>query len=102
MHKMFELKASTILTMLEKTRALMDDERTHQIALSCRADARGRTGFEDITYSQADLFVEFQQVAKAVNAGEIAKGMSDGMAIQNAIRQARIEQIKTVDRDSFR
>ena len=73
MHKMYELKASTILTVLEKTGALMDDERAKQIALSCRADARGRTGFEDRIYSQSDLFIEFQQAAKRVNGGEIAK-----------------------------
>jgi len=98
MHKMYELKASTVLTVLEKTRALMDDERTKQIALSCRADARGRTGFEDIAYAQADLFIKFQQAAKSVNAGKIAEGMTDGLAIQNAIRQARIKQIKQIDR----
>lgn len=102
MHKMYELKASTILTMLENTRALMDDERANQIALSCRADARGRTGFEDIPYHQADLFIDFQQAAKSVDAGKIAKGMSDGLAIQRAIRQARIERIKMIDRNAER
>ena len=100
MHKMYELKASTILTVLEKTRSLMDDERAQQIALSCRADARGRTGFEDRIYSQSDLFLELQQAAKSVNGGEVAKGMTDGRAIQNAIRQARIKKIKSIDRGS--
>jgi len=46
MHKMFELRPQTVLKMLEKTRSLMDDERTMQIANCCIADARGRTGFE--------------------------------------------------------
>lgn len=98
MHKMYELKASTILTVLEKTRSLMDDERAKQISLSCLADARGRTGFENRIYSQAQLFITLQQAAKRVDGGAIAKGMSDGQAIQNAIRQARIKEIKLVDR----
>ena len=102
MHKMYELKASTILTVLEKTRSLMDDERAKQISLSCLADARGRTGFENRIYSQSELFITLQQAAKRVNAGEIAKGMSDGSAIQNAIRQARIKEIKSIDRGSPR
>jgi len=98
MHKMYELKAKTILNVLEKTRTLMDDERAKQFALCCLADARGRTTFEDRTYSQAGLFIRFQQAAKSVNGGEIAKGMSDGEAIQNAIRQARIEKLNELER----
>ena len=98
MHKMYELKASTVLTVLEKTKTLMDDERANQFALCCLADARGRTGFEKRLYSQADLFIRFQQAAKSVNGGEIAKGKSGGEAIQNAIRQARIKEIKAVNR----
>lgn len=96
MHKMFELKATTVLGMLEKTRSLMDDERTKQIALSCIADARGRTGFENRDYEQADLFIRFQQAAKQVDGGEIAKQYSDGEKIQAAIRKARVAKIKEV------
>lgn len=96
MHKMYELKAQTVLKMLEKTRSLMDDERAQQIALSCTADARGRTGFEQRDYSQADLYIKFQQAAKDVNAGEIASKYSDGEKIQQAIRLARLKKIKSV------
>jgi len=96
MHKMFELRPQTVLKMLEKTRSLMDDERAHQMANCCIADARGRTGFEDRDYTQAALFVEFQQAAKSVNGGEIAKSYSDGQQIQRAIHDARIIEIKRV------
>ncbi len=96
MHKMFELKPQTVLKMLSGTRALMDDERTKQIALSCIADARGRTGFEDRAYEQADLFFEYQQAAKAVDAKSIAAGLSSGTEIQAAVHRARLDAIKTV------
>jgi tRNA nucleotidyltransferase (CCA-adding enzyme) len=96
MHKMFELKAQTVLKMLEKTRSLMDDERAQQVATCCIADARGRTGFENREYPQTDLFLQFQQAAKSVNGGEIAKAYSDGEKIQRAIHDARIVQIKQV------
>ena len=98
MHKMYELKAKTIVKVLEKTRTLMDDERAKQFSLCCLADARGRTGFENRTYSQAGLFIRFQQAAKSVNSGEISKGMNDGKKIQDAIRQARIKSVKAVNR----
>ena len=99
-HKMFELKASTVFNMLHKTRALMDDERAKQVALCCIADARGRTGFENRAYEQADLFLEFQQAAKAVDAGAIAAEFDDPQRIQEAIRAARIIAIKKVQKDS--
>lgn len=96
MHKMFELRPQTVLRMLEKTRSLMDDERAQQVANCCIADARGRTGFENRDYTQAALFIEYQQAAKSVNGGEIAKGFSDGQQIQKAIHDARILEIKRV------
>jgi tRNA nucleotidyltransferase (CCA-adding enzyme) len=96
MHKMFELRPQTVLRMLEKTRSLMDDHRAQQIADCCIADVRGRTGFENREYAQAALFIEYQQAAKSVNAGEIAKGYSDGQRIQTAIHDARLLAIKGI------
>jgi tRNA nucleotidyltransferase (CCA-adding enzyme) len=99
MHKMFELKAKTVLKMLEKTRSLMDDQRAQQVALCCIADARGRTGFEDRDYTQAALFIKFQQAAKSVNGGEIAKHYTDGARIQRAIHDARLTEIRRVQKN---
>ena len=96
MHKMFELKASTVLKMLENTRSLMDDERAKQITLCCLADVRGRTGFENREYKQIDLFLRYQQAAQKVNGGEIAKNYNDGQKIQMAIHQARVAEINKV------
>jgi len=93
MHKMYELRPETVLKMLEKTRSINDDERAKQIALCCRADARGRTTFEDTPYPQSDLFLEYQQVAKNVDSKSIAATLSNGPDIQAAIRKARIEKI---------
>jgi tRNA nucleotidyltransferase (CCA-adding enzyme) len=98
MHKMFDLRPQTVLNMLEKTRSLMDDQRAQQIAHCCIADARGRTGFEDRDYTQAALFIKFQQAAKSVNGGEIAKNYSDGVEIQKAIHNARLDEIKRVQK----
>jgi tRNA nucleotidyltransferase (CCA-adding enzyme) len=96
MHKMYELKASTVLKMLHNTKSLNDDQRALQIAQSCLADARGRTGFEASEYPQSNLFLEFQRAAKSVNGGEIAQGMQDGQLIQAAISAARLEKIRSV------
>ncbi|MEM7357645.1 MAG: multifunctional CCA addition/repair protein [Pseudomonadota bacterium] len=94
MHKMAELKPTTVLNMLEKTRSLNDANRAKQIALCCIADARGRTGFENREYQQADLFLDYQQAAAAVDAAAIAKELDSGPAIQDAIRKSRLSAIK--------
>ena len=93
MHKMYELRPETVLKMLERTRSINDDERALQIALCCRADARGRTGFENTPYTQADLFLQYQQVAKSVDSKSIAAGLSDGGQIQAAIHMARVNKL---------
>lgn len=96
MHKMAELKPSTVLRMLENTRALQDDERAQQIAQCCIADARGRTGFENRDYPQAALFLRFQQAASRVDGGEIAKQFQDGEKIKHALSKARTAAIAKV------
>jgi len=90
MHKMYELKPKTVLKMLERTRSLNDDKRAQQIAHCCTADARGRTGFEDRDYTQAQLFLDYQQIAQAVDAKAIAKNIKGGKKIEAAIRKARV------------
>jgi len=96
MHKMFELKPQTVLDMLEQTRCTTDANRAKQFADSCLADVRGRTGFEDREYPQAQLFLDYQQAAAQVDCGQIATGLNDGKKIQQAIRKARIAAIKLV------
>lgn len=94
MHKMFALKASTILRVLEKTRSLLDTERAQQIADACLADARGRTGFETRDYPQARLFVELQQAAAAVDAATIAAQHDKPAGIKAALERARCAAIE--------
>lgn len=94
MHKMAELKPSTILKMLERTRSINDSERAQQIALCCLADARGRTGLEQRDYPQAELFLQFQQAASQVDSAALAAGQQDGERIRQLIHQARVKAIK--------
>ena len=101
MHKMGELRAETVLKMLESTRCVEDAARARQIADCCIADARGRTGFEDRDYWQAELFLAFQEAASAVDQAAIAAEYSNGREIQKAIKLARIEAISGVDKSVY-
>lgn len=54
-HRAFELRPSTVLSLLEKSDALRRGERFEAFLLACEADARGRKGLEDRGYPQADF-----------------------------------------------
>ena len=100
MHKMEELKSSTVLKMLESTGSLRNPERAKQFALVCEADARGRTGFENKDYPQSALFFQLLEAANSVNTEQVAKSIepceNQGLKIKEAIQRARISAIKQI------
>ncbi len=66
-HRAAELRAATILKLLEALDAFRRPEQMSQFLLACEADARGRTGFEDINYPQADLLRKSLAAAQTVD-----------------------------------
>ncbi len=96
MHRLNELKDSTILKMLEATGSLRNAERALHFAQVCEADARGRTGLENRHYPQTQQFQQLVEAANSVNSGEIAKKAGSGQEIKEAITRARVQAIKQV------
>ncbi|WP_396587695.1 multifunctional CCA addition/repair protein [Bermanella sp. R86510] len=93
-HRAFELKATTIFKLFKQTDALRKPERFMQILLACKADARGRPGFESIPYRQLDyLSYCLEQVQQVDNKAIAASGLS-GIEIGKAIEQAQLDAIK--------
>lgn len=93
-HRAKELKPSTILEVLESTRALQQPERFEDFLVACEADARGRTGLEKNPYPQADIFRAALAAAVKINAENIDTTGKSGPAIGEAIRRARVNAIK--------
>ena len=91
-HRAFELRDKTIVKVLERTDAFRRPERFEQFLQACEADARGRTGFEDRDYPQADLFRQAYQAAATVDSAAIAQ-QHEGDKIAEAIRRARIAAV---------
>ena len=92
-HRAQELRAETIIKLFQSADAWRRPERFTQLLQACSADARGRTGYENSTYPQADYLLQLLTVARAVDAGAIAKKCTDESAIAAAVRQARIKAI---------
>jgi len=87
-HRALELRNKTILKVFEKTDAFRRPQRFEQFLVACEADARGRSGFEQRPYPQADFLRGAFAAANAVDSGAIAKEHV-GAKIPAAIREAR-------------
>ncbi len=88
-HRIQELRASTLLELLEKLDAFRRPDRFEGFALACEADARGRKGLEDREYPQADFLRRAREVAAKVKPDETFADLS-GEQIAARLRQLRI------------
>ncbi|MFL0798026.1 MAG: multifunctional CCA addition/repair protein [Cellvibrionaceae bacterium] len=95
-HTALELKPATVLKLLNSLDAFRRPEKLQQFLLACRADAQGRTGKENVPYTQADYLLSAYQAAAAVETKPlIEKGLS-GKELGEALQKERIKQITQV------
>ena len=90
-HRAAELRSGTLLDLLEAVDAFRRPGRLDQVLLACEADYRGRLGFEDRPYPQADRIRQAFAAARAVDAASIASAAPERIA--EALRQARVAAI---------
>ncbi|CAM3746201.1 multifunctional CCA addition/repair protein [Rheinheimera salexigens] len=92
-HNALELKPATVLKMFNSIDLWRKPERLNAILLACTADLRGRTGFEQAQYPQAEYLTYLAKAASKVNAQEVmAKGIT-GADIKPALQQLRLEAL---------
>jgi tRNA nucleotidyltransferase (CCA-adding enzyme) len=99
-HRANELRAETIIKLFQSADAWRRPERFAQLLQACSSDARGRTGHEQDDYPQANYLLQLLAVARAVDAGEIAKQCSDSTAIAIAVQQVRVKAIEKLVREN--
>jgi tRNA nucleotidyltransferase (CCA-adding enzyme) len=93
-HRAGDLKASTIVTLLERTDALRRPERFQQLLEACRCDFTGRLGWEERPYTPPERLLAALAAVKTVAAGEIAAACSDKAKIPGRIHEARVMAVK--------
>jgi len=92
-HRAFELRASTLTDMLAALGAFKPVNKLSEFILACEADAKGRTGFENSPYPQADLLIGAARAAASVDTSAILNGELKGAQIGEAIRRLRIKAV---------
>lgn len=93
-HRAFELKATTLMKVFNAADIWRQPELFQQFLLCCEADARGRTGFEDIDFPQAEYFLKAANAAKSVNVQALVEQGLTGIEIKHALFEARVEAIE--------
>jgi tRNA nucleotidyltransferase (CCA-adding enzyme) len=94
-HRAFELRADTLTDMLQVIGAFKPENQLDDFLLACEADARGRTGFEDCDYPQADYIRTAAQTAMAVDTQQALQANLQGPQIGAAIQQLRSQAVNS-------
>ena len=95
-HRALELRGKTILKLFNATDALRRPERFEAFLLACEADARGRLGFEERDYPQADYLRTALTITRDVTAAQFAGLGVEGKALGEAMTAERIRQLEAL------
>jgi tRNA nucleotidyltransferase (CCA-adding enzyme) len=98
-HRAVELRTSTLLRLLENLDAFRRGPRVEQFILACEADMRGRTGFEDRPYPQAQRLRRALEVAAAVTLDDAERAGLAGTEIGERLRAKRLEALAQLSGD---
>jgi tRNA nucleotidyltransferase (CCA-adding enzyme) len=93
-HRCWELKPATLLKLFTRADSLRKPARFAKMLEACRADIRGRSGFEDSAYPQATYLAELNAKLANMDISEIRARGLDGKAMGQAIRDARLRLIE--------
>lgn len=92
-HRTAELKPSTVVETLKSLDAFRRPERFAQFLLCCEADARGRTGFSDRPYPQAQQLHNYFCAAMSVSNQDVQAAGFTGKAFGEEVDRRRIAAI---------
>lgn len=93
-HKAQELRALTILKLFDGIDLWRKPDRLELLLTCCIADLRGRTGFEQADYPQAEYLKALATAARAVDIKALVAAGHQGPAMKQAVASARLDSIK--------
>ena len=95
-HKAFELKATTIFKMFNQLDVWRKPEEFEFFLMASKADFLGRLGFENRPYPQEQYLLSAMRAATSVNAKVFVEQGLKGLAIKEAMAEARLNAIKEI------
>lgn len=89
-HRALELKPATLLKVLQQTDSFRRPERFAQFLICCEADARGRTGFENREYPQAEYFRGALAASQQIDVKDISARGFTGKDFGDEVNRLRL------------
>jgi tRNA nucleotidyltransferase (CCA-adding enzyme) len=83
-----------MVQLLQSADAFRKPERFARLLQACESDSRGRLGFGDRPYPQAERMAIAFKAAAAVDAGAIAKQYAEPTRIKEEVYQARVAAVR--------
>ena len=93
-HKAFELRAETIVTLFNRFDVWRKPQRFQEFLQVCLADTRGRTGFENKDYPQIDYINQLLHAANEVDVRQVIADGFEKQEIRNELMKRRILAVK--------
>ncbi|CAN1605303.1 multifunctional CCA addition/repair protein [Pseudomonas sp. B21-028] len=93
-HRALELKASTLLELLQSFDVYRRPQRFEEFIAACEMDARGRKGLENRSYPQADYLRGAAAAARAVAVQPLLEKGFKGPELGDAIKRERLRALK--------
>jgi tRNA nucleotidyltransferase (CCA-adding enzyme) len=93
-HRALELKASTLLELLQSFDVYRRPQRLEEFISACEMDARGRKGLEQINYPQADYLRGAATAARSVAVQPLLEKGFKGPELGEAIKRERLKALK--------
>jgi tRNA nucleotidyltransferase (CCA-adding enzyme) len=95
-HRAFSLTPPQLVQLLEALGLFKQPEGLSGVILACLADARGRPGFESVSYPQGERLSRALDAARGVSTASLLSQGLSGAALGAALKSLRIEAVATV------
>jgi tRNA nucleotidyltransferase (CCA-adding enzyme) len=92
-HRIVEKSPDTVLETLQNLDAFRRPQRFEQFLLACEADSRGREGFAEQPYPQAEQFRQAFQIAKQVDIAAVLADGFKGATIGEELQRRRVQAL---------
>ncbi|AGH38492.1 Multifunctional CCA protein [Bibersteinia trehalosi USDA-ARS-USMARC-188] len=93
-HKMTELRPETVIKLFNKLDVWRKPERFFDYLLVCEADSKGRLGFEDRPYPQAERAKSYYHAAMQVDVQQVIQDGFEKQAIRQELDRRRMLAIR--------
>jgi len=93
-HRALELRAKTLLELLQAFDLFRRPQRLESFIAACEMDSRGRSGFEDRAYPQADYLRGAANAVQAVSVKPLLERGFSGERLGLELNRARLHALK--------